>query len=121
MTNYSQMTPIQQVPGSPTSPNDLGQQLVQALGSIAYTQQEILHRLSAASPSSTAKPARVACDYDVKPFYELNNVWSQLDWLKRNWLGFHLDGTQKQKLEITAYDIQEHRQIVEAFRQMHNL
>ena len=121
MTNHLQMTPIQQGAASPTGPNDLGQQLVQALATIAYTQQQILNRLSAAPQSSNAAPVRVACSHHVEPFYKWADVRLQLDWLERYWLGFNLDGTQKQKLEITVYDIQEHRQIVEAFRQMHNL
>jgi hypothetical protein len=120
MTNHLQMTPIQQGAASPMSPNDLVQQLVQALGTIAYTQQQILNRLSAA-PSTNAASVRVACSHKVDPFYKWADVRLQLDWLERYWLGFNLDGTQKQKLEITVYDIQEHRQIVEAFRQMHNL
>lgn len=118
-----QLVPQSQMQGM--APNDPFMQvldkLAQALGGMAQTQQEILNRLSAAPISQNTTPVHVACSYTVTPFYQHANVRDQLDWLERNWLGFHLDGTQKQKLQITAFDIQEHQRIVETFRQMHNL
>jgi len=116
------LIPQQQATVSPGNIAQLGLQLVQALEIIAQTQQEILNRVSAPPKTYHAPPPPPpACSYSVKPVYYYNTPIHQLDWLQCNGLQFNLDGTQKQKQQLTLQDIQEHHQMLEEFRRMHNL
>src|SRR5436309_2359269 len=96
-----QLQPYQQVAQvSPANVVQLGQQLIQALSTIATTQQEILNRLA-----TTPAPSASGGQPEVPTYTSWGNHWSQqYQWLRAYGLTHNLDGTRKRQT-VTTQDI----------------
>lgn len=92
----------------------MGQQLVQVLGLIAQTQQEILNRLQTQqSVQSSGTP--------IAPAYPTCSAPSgQYIWLYNYGLAYNFDGTRKVQ-QLTPEDIAQHRKLLADFASLYGI
>lgn len=108
------LTPVVQQLAVAGTTQQLGQQLVQVLTSIAQTQQEILSLLQ-------QQPQAPGAGQKVVPSYPASSdPVVQYNWLYAYGLAHNFDGTRKRQ-QITAKDVDEHQKMLATFGTVYNI